>query len=222
MSGASISSATIPDSALASTFLKTSSTNYCDTSNAQTIAGIKTFSSPPVMSGASISSGSIQASSLSQTYLTTSSASSTYQPLLSSSVSAIADMLTVNRINERIQSCTVSAGSTTLNYANGSVWYISGTAPSSNFSVTISNLPVSNASTTQFTISLIYNSATACYCNNVTVTDSSSASVIASSTPKYLGGSAPSLSNSSVYIQTFTVLQCFGTKYCITNVVTFN
>ena len=56
MSGASITASTIPNSALATT--------YVDNSTAQTVAGIKTFSSPPVMSGASISSASIPDSAL--------------------------------------------------------------------------------------------------------------------------------------------------------------
>ena len=56
MSGASISSATIPDSALV--------TSYVPASSASTIAGIKTFSSPPVMSGASITIGTIPSSAI--------------------------------------------------------------------------------------------------------------------------------------------------------------
>ena len=56
MSGASISSGSIPNSALATT--------YIDNSTAQTIAGIKTFSSPPILSGASITAASIPDSAL--------------------------------------------------------------------------------------------------------------------------------------------------------------
>jgi hypothetical protein len=61
MSGASISSSTIPDTALVSTFVKTSGTT--------TIAGIKTFSSPPVMSGASITASTIPDTALALSYL---------------------------------------------------------------------------------------------------------------------------------------------------------
>jgi hypothetical protein len=56
MSGANISSATIPTSAVASGFV--------DTSTTQTIGGVKTFSVAPIMSGANIASSSIPASSI--------------------------------------------------------------------------------------------------------------------------------------------------------------
>ena len=222
MSGASITSGTITDSSLASTFLKTSTalSTYCDLSNAQTVAGIKTFSSPPVMSGASITSASIPNSALASTYLTTSSASSTYQPLLSSSVSAVMDLLTTNRICEKIQAVSGSSPYT-LNYANGSVFYLSGTAPSTNFTCNITNIPTSG-STTQYTLTLIYNSSTACFCNTVSATDTASTTIVASGTPKYINNAAPTVANSSLYMQTFTVLSCFSTKYIITSVSTYN
>ncbi len=47
--------------------------NYTDLTTNQTIAGVKTFSSPPVMSGASISAGTIPNSALSTTFVDTSS-----------------------------------------------------------------------------------------------------------------------------------------------------
>ena len=53
---------TLPSNSIAQTNV---TNGYCDLSSAQTIAGVKTFSSAPVMSGASISSQSIQDSSLS-------------------------------------------------------------------------------------------------------------------------------------------------------------
>ena len=56
MSGASITASTIPNSALATT--------YIDNSTNQSVSGIKTFLSPPVMSGASITSASIPDSAL--------------------------------------------------------------------------------------------------------------------------------------------------------------
>ena len=230
MSGASITTGTIPDSALASTFLKTSvaSSTYAPLTSA--VLTTPTLNASPSTSDNSTAVAStayvksnlssyLTTSSASSTYLTQSSANSTYQPLLSNSVSAVVDLLTANRITEKVSSVT-GTSSFTLNYANGSVFYISGTQPSSNFSVTISNIPASSSSN-QFTVTLIYNSSTACFGNSVTVTDSSSATIIASSTPKYLGGSAPTLTNSSIYIQTFTILQMYSTKYCITNITTF-
>ena len=231
MSGSSITTGTIPDSALASTFLKTSvaSSTYAPLTSA--VLTTPTLTATPSTSDNSTAVAStayvksnlssyLTTSSASSTYLTQSNATTTYQPLLSSSVSATVDLLTANRITEKLVAVT-GTSSFTLNYANGSVFYISSTQPSSNFSVTISNIPASSSSN-QFTVTLIYNSSTACFGNSVTVTDSSSATIIASSTPKYLSGTAPTLTNSSIYIQTFTILQMYSTKYCITNITTFN
>ena len=66
MSGANISSGTIPTSAVAS--------GFADTSTTQTIGGAKTFSTAPVMSGANISSGTIPTTSLGFTFVDMSNA----------------------------------------------------------------------------------------------------------------------------------------------------
>jgi hypothetical protein len=78
MSGALITVDTIPVSSINSVgltgfvngLIPSSLTNYMDLSNAQTVAGIKTFSSAPVMSGASISAGTIPLSAISTTLQT--------------------------------------------------------------------------------------------------------------------------------------------------------
>ncbi len=76
MSGASISAGTIPASSIVANSISSSqivpsgivqtsiASGYVDLVNAQSISGIKTLSSPPVMSGASISVGTIPASSI--------------------------------------------------------------------------------------------------------------------------------------------------------------
>ena len=191
-----------------------------DLVNAQTVAGIKTFSSAPVMSGASITSATIPNSALASSYLTTANATSNYQPLLGNTVSTTVDLLTANRITEKIVGVSGSSPYT-LNYSSGSVFYLSGTQPTTNFTVVLSNIPTSGTNN-QFTFSLIYNSSTACFCNSVSATDTASSTIVASGVPKYSSGTAPTLTNSSVYIQSFTVISCFSTKYIITNVSTFN
>jgi rRNA processing protein Krr1/Pno1 len=71
MSGASITSNTIPTSAIngISNYLlsATASTTYVPNSGNSTINGIKTFNSPPVMSGASITSNTIPSTAISYT-----------------------------------------------------------------------------------------------------------------------------------------------------------
>ena len=55
-------SVVFPATSIASTSINNSS--FCDLTNTQTVAGIKTFSSPPVLSGASISSATIPITSV--------------------------------------------------------------------------------------------------------------------------------------------------------------
>lgn len=147
-------------------------------------------------------------------------ASPTFTGTLACSSLTPTGLITSNRFTELI---TAVSGSSpyTLNFNSGNVFYLSGTQPSSNFTCTISNIPT-GGTLNQYTVTLIYNSSTACFCNSVSVTDTSSGTIVASGTPKYANNAAPTLSNSSVYIQTFTVISCFSTKYCITNVTTFN
>jgi len=76
LSGASITAGTIPASSIVASSLSSTqitpsgivqaslANGYVDLSSAQTVAGIKTLSSPPVMSGASITAGTIPALSI--------------------------------------------------------------------------------------------------------------------------------------------------------------
>jgi len=76
LSGASISSSSIPAASIVSASLTNTqiapggvgqasvSNGYADLLSAQTIAGVKTFSSAPVMSGASVSAGTLPAASI--------------------------------------------------------------------------------------------------------------------------------------------------------------
>jgi hypothetical protein len=66
MSGASITSRTIPDTAFLSTFVKTTT--------AQTIGGVKTFSTAPILSGASITTGTIPDTAFLSTFVKTTTA----------------------------------------------------------------------------------------------------------------------------------------------------
>jgi hypothetical protein len=60
------------------------------------------------------------------------------------------------------------------------------------------------------------------YASTIYVTDNLGAVVVSSSAPLWNGGNAPSLSASTLYIQTFTIVRAFPTKYIISNVSTFS
>ncbi len=84
LSGASITSSTIPAASIVSASLTNTqiapggvgqasvSNGYADLLSAQTVAGVKTFSSAPVMSGASVSAGTLPASSIVSSSITNS------------------------------------------------------------------------------------------------------------------------------------------------------
>jgi len=191
----------------------TSSTNL--SINNLTCAGSLSFPSN------SISTSAINGYSAPSTLLSSANTWSAAQTFSSISCTSETDtgLLTAYEISEKLNSVSGSS-SFTLNYASGSVFYISGTQPSSNFTVSITNIPTTT--TNQYTITLIYNSSTACYCNSISATNTSSASIY-SGVPKYIGGAAPIFSGSyTVFIQSFTVLQCFSSAYIITNCIGFN
>ena len=265
MSGASITSATIPDTALVSTFLKTSdaSSTYLTQANAtntylsqanasstyqpiltnsafldatssvQTQLNAKAPIASPALTGvptAPTPSTSDNSTQLATTAYVKSNLTS-YQPTLTGSsnitVGTLAcstltpsSLITATRLTEVI---TAVSGSSpyTLNFALGNVFFLSGTQPSANFTCNITNIPTGGTNN-QYTITLLYNSSTACFCNTASATDTSSGTIVASGTPKYVNNTAPTLSNSSVYIQTFSVVQCFSTKFILTTVSTFN
>ena len=238
-----------------------------DLLNAQTVAGIKTFSSPPVMSGASITSATIPNSALASTYLTTSSAASTYATvsslssyLLSSTASSTyatisglssylttataastyqgilsgssnlsvgtlacttltpSALITSSILTENIASVTHSSNVFTLNFATGNCFF--GNNPSGNFTVNITNLPTSSSSKL-FTITLVVNTGTH-YCTSASAADTTPTSIVSASAPKYNGGSAPTVGTSAVVVHSFTIVQAFATKYIVYSVSTFN
>jgi len=127
-------------------------------------------------------------------------------------------LLSSIRLTEQLVSTSHSSNVYTLNYNNGSIFF-STNAPTANFTVNITNIPTGGTNN-QYTITLLYQASF--FGNTASATDTSSATIVSSSTPKYIGGTAPSITTNSMVIQTFTVVQCFATKYILTNAVIYN
>jgi hypothetical protein len=126
-----------------------------------------------------------------------------------------------NRISEKLTSVTISSGICTINYSLGSVFYITGTVPAANFTVNITNLP-DNEPFNQYSVVLVYQHAY--YASTVSASSVNGTVIVASGAPKILGGTPPStpLPASAIYMQSFTILQCFTVKYIMTNLSSFN
>jgi hypothetical protein len=166
-----------------STYFTNTISNYLTTSSASAIFQTKLIydSMPTLSSNNSLTSGNIYTAL--QNYLTSSSASATYQTisnmsnyLTSSTASAtyqtIANMSnyltsSLNLVSENIYN-SGSGTNLSLNYTSikGIVKY----SPSSNFTLTLSNVPISNVNCS-YTITFIYN--TLFYCNAISVNGTS-------------------------------------------------
>jgi hypothetical protein len=203
---ATLTNGSVGDSLLASTFVKTSTD--------QTITGIKTFSSPPVLSGASITSASIPTSAIGSGALTVTS--------LTCSSETDSGNATFGSISEKYTSIgnNGTANSYTLDYTGNTAVYILSTAPTANMTIRLNNCGTDT--TKNITFAIIYNTTGKYYASTVTAyTDTSSQITLASSTPLYAGGSAPSISSSVIMVQTFTLIRNFASNYVMTNVATF-
>jgi len=142
---------------------------------AQTIAGIKTFSSPPVMSGASITSATIPQSSVSG--LTTSL----------NAKASIGDVISANNIftgstilrnvlsfSENIGSATVTTGAVSVDFATAAVYFITNSSSATSFTVNLTNVNAGSLTNKTFNVSLIINAATyKVYGNSLTVNGTS-------------------------------------------------
>jgi hypothetical protein len=123
---------------------------------------------------------------------------------------------------ERCITATVSSNVVSIDVNNCSVFCITGTQPTANFTVHLIGLPTASTNgenVATFTISLIYTANF--YASAVSAGTSATGNIVASSTPLWNGGSAPTLSTATLIIQTFTVVRAFNTKYILSNVTSF-
>jgi hypothetical protein len=135
MSGANISSASIPTSAIASGFV--------DTANTQTIGGAKTFSTAPVMSGANISSASIPTSAVASGFADT----STTQTIGGAKTFSGSHILTGGLTATGVQTITFGTNAPTMSGANISSASIPTSAIASGFVDTSTTQTIGGAKT---------------------------------------------------------------------------
>jgi hypothetical protein len=186
----------IPDGALSSTFVKTSTD--------QTIAGIKTFSSAPVMSGASITSATIPTRAIASGALTVTS--------LTCSSEVDSGNLKANSVCESLSAVTTnSSNNYTINYSTSSVAYLS-TAPSANFTIALYNSAASTTTSSVYT--LVYANSGKYYPTTINIySDAGSTSI--SCTTVWLGGT-PSISSATVSVLTISVMKALSSNYVLT------
>lgn len=147
-------------------------------------------------------------------------ANPTFTGTLNCSALTPSSIITSSIFTENITSVTPAGGTTyTLNFALGNVFY-SSSNPTANFTANITNIPTSSTGK-QFTISLIVN-AGAYYCTSASAVDTTPTTILAAAAPKYSGGVVPTAGTFAIVIHTFTLIQCYGTKYIIYSTSTFN
>ena len=128
----------------------------------------------------------------------------------------------LDSVSEKFVAITTGTNSFTLNYTLGAVFYLStGTTLNSNFLVSLQNL-TSNVDRS-YNITLIYATTGKYYCNNVSCyTDGGTTQIsLSSTTPLYPNGTLPSITTSTLMIQTFSVIRLFGSNYCFSNVISY-
>jgi hypothetical protein len=130
----------------------------------------------------------------------------------------------ISSVGESFVSSSGSSSPFTINFANGSVFYLPSdysTGLSSNFNIKIQNIPVQTLASRSYTMSIIYKNSNKVYCNGVIVQDTGSNYLCSSGsstyiTPLYSGSSAPSLTSSNVICQTFTILYFLNSSGSLT------
>lgn len=175
----------------------------------ETIGGLKTFSSnltvPSINNITATTLGYLDATSSIQTQLNSKANSTAVVDL--SSTQTITGNKTWNNINsfhravEQMQTLTITSNATTLDYgANSAIGYCVPPA-ATNFTLSVTNVPLTSYSGGSFTITLLINTATnKAYANALNINGTAQ-------TIRYAGGSAAITISSAIWvIQTFTVL----------------
>ena len=131
-------------------------------------------------------------------------------------------MINIYSASEKLNAVSHTSNVFDLNMNTGNVFYASN-QPTANFTVNITNVPTAPSSQ-QFTVALFYTIAsTDFYASTVSATNTSDSSIVSASTPKWAWAMVPTtVPSASVYVQTFTILQVFPTKYILSNRTAFN
>ena len=226
----------------------------------ETITGVKTFSSAPVMSGSSISSGTIPTTALASGNIscaaltasglitangsltvpsaaTLTMASGSTLSLQNASIATtkiasgnltVTDLACSSIINsgnlfttslcEKLAACTTnSSNNYTCNYSTVGVSFLS-TAPTANFTLNLHNSVSNSTKTCPFT--LIYTNTNETYPSTINVYSDAGSTAI-TCTVVWAGGAAPSITNTTVSVFTGCVIQCLSSNYILCNVVSY-
>ena len=124
--------------------------------------------------------------------------------------------ISLHSIGEKLNSVTISSNTCTLNMNVGNIFYIPSTV-TANFTVNITNVPVDTSC--QYTVVLLYQGNF--YGNSASATNVSSSTLVANAAPKWAGSNAPVIDTAAMYIQLFTIVSVFSTKYILSNVTSF-
>ena len=126
----------------------------------------------------------------------------------------------IKSIGEKLTSISNNGttNSYTLDLSTSSVFVFT-TQPTANFTIRLNNCGTDTTRTINFGI--IYNTTGKWYGNTITAyTNTSTQITLASSTPLYLGGT-PSISTSTVMVQTFSLIRNFASNYVLSSVASY-
>jgi hypothetical protein len=186
---------TYVDSAVA---VKASDADVVKLSGIQSISGVKTLTSPPVMSGASIQANTIAFGSVNglQTALDTKATVAG-----TNSFSGACKFTSVTSLSENITAVTTASSVATCDYSTAAVFIITN-GSAANFALALTNVNSLSLTYKTFVVTLIINSSVnKNYANSLTVNGTAR-------TILYNGGSAglPVLTSATQIVQTFSII----------------
>jgi len=209
----------IPDGALSSTFVKPSTapiltgTNFTGIPDGALSSTFVKPSTAPILTGTNFTG--IPTSAISSGPLTVTS--------LTCSSETDSGNITAGSISEKYTSIgnNGTANSYTLDYTSNTAVYILSTAPTANMTIRLNNCGTDTSK--NITFAIIYNITSGGYFGNTVscYSDTSTAITLASSTPLWANATAPSITTSTLVVQTFTLIRNFASNYVMSSVVAY-
>ena len=185
---------TYVDSAVA---VKANDADVVKLTGVQSIAGIKTMTSPPVMSGASISANTIAFGSVNGLQTALDAKATTTG---TNSFTGACKFSSITSLSENITAVTTASSVATCDYSTAGVFIITnGTA--SNFALALTNVNLSSLTYKTFVVTLVIGATNKNYANSISINGTAR-------TILYNGGSAgiPVLTSATQIVQTFSII----------------